>query len=253
MKIPKIIHQTWKTEKIPSNFLPFVNSWKTKNPDWHYMFWTDRDCKRFIKTNYPDFFKLYNAYDEQIKRIDAFRYFLLHHFGGLYVDVDFECLKPLEPLLKIENTCILGLEPEIHATRLYKRKQLVCNAIMASPPRHRFWEHIFTVLEKSQRKKDVLEATGPMMLENALKTYPHKDIKLLASNAFYPLVDINKDKLFLSKEEHHYYSEMMKRRSFPEESYAVHYWAGTWYSKGIWLFQVRIYTKLRAFFIRLFT
>lgn len=246
MKTPKIIHQTWKTEKIPTNFLPFVNSWKIKNPDWRYLLWTDRDCKKFMKTNYPDFLKLYNAYNEQIKRIDAFRYFLLYHYGGLYVDIDFECLKPFDALVNMESTCILGLEPELHAERLYNKERLICNAIMASTRKHRFWKHVFSMLIKCKNEKDVLDATGPMMLKNAFDTYPYKDVTLFPGNIFYPLVDMARKELALTEAEQKYYADMLTSHSFPEESYAVHHWAGTWYSKGVGGSLKRFFTKLKA-------
>ena len=253
MMIPKIIHQTWKTDNIPTKFLPFVNSWKTKNTDWQYMLWTDRDCKKFIKTNYPDFLKLYDAYDEQIKRIDAFRYFLLHHYGGLYVDIDFECLKPFDVLVTMESKCILGLEPELHAERLYNKERLICNAIMASPPRHRFWKHVFTVLIRCKNKKDVLDATGPGMLGKAFDSYTHEDVILLPDNMFYPLVDMSNKALALTQTEQKYYADMLKNHCFPEESYAVHHWAGTWYSKGVGVCLERVFTRLKANINRLLT
>ena len=248
MTIPKIIHQTWKTENIPTEFRSFVNSWKTKNADWHYVLWTDRDCKRFIKANYPDFLKLYNAYDEQIKRIDAFRYFLLHHCGGLYVDIDFECLKPFDVLTNSENKCLLGLEPELHAKRLYNKNRLICNAIMASPPKHKFWEHVFTTLIKCRNEKNVLEATGPGMLGKAFDSYHDEDVVLFPDNMFCPLVDMSNKELALTEAEQQYYTDMLKNHSFPDVSHAVHHWAGTWYSKGVRVRLGRIFTRLSAHF-----
>lgn len=251
MKTPAIIHQTWKTEKIPVRFQPFVTSWKTKNPDWHHVLWTDRDCKQFMKTNYPGFLGLYNAYDEKIKRIDAFRYFLLHHYGGLYVDMDFECLKSFDALIDVEGMCILGLEPELHARRLYNKQKLIGNAIMVSPPKHRFWEHVFDTLINCKSHEDVLDATGPAMLGKALANYQHRDIRLFPGNVFYPLVDLSNEKLALTNAEQKYYGDMLINRSFPDASYAVHHWAGTWYSKGVRVSLQRLMTRLKTRFIAL--
>ena len=217
------------------------------------MLWTDRGCRKFIKTNYPGFLKLYDAYDAQIKRVDAFRYFLLHHYGGLYVDIDFECLKPFDALVTMESNCILGLEPALHAERLYNKKPLVCNAIMASPAKHRFWKHVFGTLINCKHKKDVLDATGPAMLAKALDGYPRKDVTLFPDSMFYPLVDMSNIALALTPAELKYYADMLKNRSFPVESYAVHHWAGTWYSKGVGVCLERVFTKLKARMNRLLT
>lgn len=244
MKIPKLLHQTWKTEEIPTEFIAYAKSWREKNPDWCYRLWSDRAIRNFIKANYPDFLTLYDSYDINIKRVDFFKYLVLYHYGGLYVDMDFECLKPFDHLLDQEDTCILGLEPEQHANQLYKRAQLTCNAIMASSPGHRFWEHVFKTLIKYSDKKDVLESTGPIMLQEAHDTYNYEDIILFPSKIFYPLVDINNRRLLLSNKEKQYYIDMLRYRSFPEESYAVHYWAGSWcHSGNIWSLGLGLFEK----------
>ncbi|KAJ3896091.1 hypothetical protein GG344DRAFT_72572 [Lentinula edodes] len=38
-------------------------------------------------------------YKYAIQRADAIRYFVLHHYGGVYLDLDVGCLRPLDPLL----------------------------------------------------------------------------------------------------------------------------------------------------------
>ena len=53
--IPKIIHQTWKTDIPPSKWIPFIEKVKKLNPEWEYILWTDADNDEFVKTNFPDF------------------------------------------------------------------------------------------------------------------------------------------------------------------------------------------------------
>jgi mannosyltransferase OCH1-like enzyme len=35
--IPKIIHQSWKEDKLPSKFLSWSNSWRIRHPDWQWV------------------------------------------------------------------------------------------------------------------------------------------------------------------------------------------------------------------------
>ena len=42
------------------------------------------------------------------------RYFVLFEHGGVYADLDSECLKPLHPIVE-EYSCILSQEPLEHA------------------------------------------------------------------------------------------------------------------------------------------
>jgi mannosyltransferase OCH1-like enzyme len=244
MMIPKIIHQTWKTQDIPQKFSGFVKTWKKYHPDWEYKLWSDKDNRAFIKTHYPSFLNLYDGYTSNIKKADAIRYFILHQYGGIYADCDFECLKPFDPLIAENKGCFLGYEPELHSTRLYKKNNLACNAIMASVPGHRLWEHIFSILEENKSIEDVMDATGPRMLQSGLESYPYSDVTVFQSKVFYPLVDITNLNLALSEDESSYYSNMLKKKIFPDESYAVHHWAGTWYSGGIPGAAKRLLTRL---------
>ena len=41
--IPRIIHQTWKTETIPPQWEAAQRSWRDAHPGWEYRLWTDDD------------------------------------------------------------------------------------------------------------------------------------------------------------------------------------------------------------------
>ena len=64
-----------------------------------YMFWTDASSREFIAENYSWFLDTFDAYTYPIQRADAIRYFVLHHYGGVYIDLDIGCLDSLDPLL----------------------------------------------------------------------------------------------------------------------------------------------------------
>ena len=49
--------------------------------------------------HYPWFLPTYLSYPYAIQRVDAIRYFILHREGGVYIDLDMGCLKPLDFLL----------------------------------------------------------------------------------------------------------------------------------------------------------
>lgn len=64
-----------------------------------YMLWTDASSREFIANEYPWFIDTYDSYTYPIQRADAIRYFILHHFGGVYLDLDVGCRRPLDRLL----------------------------------------------------------------------------------------------------------------------------------------------------------
>jgi len=64
-----------------------------------YMLWTDAGSREFIAQNYHWFLDTFDSYPYAIQRADAIRYFVLHHYGGVYMDLDIGCLRRLDPLL----------------------------------------------------------------------------------------------------------------------------------------------------------
>lgn len=49
-----------------------------------------------LQEHYPWFLPTYLAYPYSIQRVDVLRYFILHKMGGIYIDLDMGCLKPLD-------------------------------------------------------------------------------------------------------------------------------------------------------------
>lgn len=50
--------------------------------------WTDAKSRELIATEYPWFLSTFDNYTQPIQRADAIRYFVLAHFGGIYIDLD---------------------------------------------------------------------------------------------------------------------------------------------------------------------
>ncbi|EIW82097.1 glycosyltransferase family 32 protein [Coniophora puteana RWD-64-598 SS2] len=98
-RIPRIIHQTWKSETLPPRWKTISEACRDMMPDYEYMLWTDASSREFIAEHYPWFLDTYDDYEYTIQRADVIRYFVLHHFGGIYLDLDVGCLRPLDPLL----------------------------------------------------------------------------------------------------------------------------------------------------------
>jgi hypothetical protein len=68
-------------------------------PEYEYMLWTDASSREFIAQHYRWFLDTFDSYPHPIQRADAIRYFVLHHYGGVYIDLDIGCLRRVDPLL----------------------------------------------------------------------------------------------------------------------------------------------------------
>lgn len=80
--VPKIIHQTWKTNVLPDRWQPVRASCAALHPDWEYMLWTDASGRELIESHYAWFLDTFDGYRYPIQRADAVRYFVLHRCGS---------------------------------------------------------------------------------------------------------------------------------------------------------------------------
>ena len=226
--IPKIIHQTWKTSEIPDEWKEFHRTWSEFNPEWRHILWTDEDCLQFVDENFPDFFNTFTSYSYNIQRADAVRYLLLHRYGGLYIDLDMECLRPVDDLL-LNRSFVIGKEPRIHA-RWLDEKVLISNAFMASVPGHPFLLKIMETMKRMDPQiflhRGVLETTGPLMVTNVLNNYSGKDICVLNAHILYPFASNKKEMCMLRHKKDNYLG--LKKQCREKGAYAIHYWSNTW-------------------------
>jgi mannosyltransferase OCH1-like enzyme len=74
-----------------------------------YMLWTDDTSREFIAEHYPSQLQMFDSYTYPIQRADSIRYFVLHHFGGIYMDLDIGCRRRMDPLLQGDWEVILPI------------------------------------------------------------------------------------------------------------------------------------------------
>ena len=228
MAIPKIIHQTWKTYDVPEEWWDCVNSWKAHHPDWEYRLWTDDESESFVARHYPDFLSTFQNYPYGIQRADAIRYLVLYQLGGVYADLDYECLQPLDPLLE-GHTAVIGMEPDEHAA-ISKVEHMICNALMASEPGHPFMasviEHLKRATHGTVADFDILSTTGPLMLNEVYAAYSGRDLTLLPSQILCPL---SSDRRKLSRHRGITKEALrLKAELVRQGSYAIHFWNNGW-------------------------
>jgi hypothetical protein len=171
MSIPKLLFQTWKSKTvIPANFAHWSRTFRDHNPTYQHVLWDDADNRAFIAGHYPWFLETYDAYPAEIFRADAVRYFFLYHFGGIYADMDTECLRSLDVVLDLADVVLgrMGTDPNfLHS---------IPNALMMSRPRQEFWLLVMSLLleppDPHKTRKDRPEfVTGPVILKRAHGRY----------------------------------------------------------------------------------
>lgn len=171
--IPHIVHQTWRSNALSEPCRSYCNSWKQLNPDCEYRFYDDADCLAFVRTEFRHIANMYEALPLAILRADLFRYLVVYRLGGLYADIDMQCLKPFGRFFSL-NGAVFSIESRLTATRQrelgYRRPYQIANCIFASEAGHPFVASIIdrvVSLIKAQgsiERTAVEDVTGPRML-----------------------------------------------------------------------------------------
>jgi len=229
MTIPKILHQLAKTDDIPAHLQGFQDSWKRLNSDYEYHLWTDESLEDWVREQAEDFLPLFLAYPLSICRADLGRYLILQRVGGVYADLDCQCLQSITPLLG-GRELVISAEPQAHHAQVSFQErgfsQIVCPSFIASEPGHPFWRDVAKELQRHDPAQvltstDVLDATGPFLLSRVFASNPQHQQHLIASGQIYPF---SKDDCWQG---------LIFDLSFwierTRDAFVAHYWDSSWF------------------------
>lgn len=164
MPIPKLIHQTAKDAKIPDRWRAFQAKVRGLHPEWTYRLWTDDDNRDFVKAQCPAIYEVFQALPKNIMRADVIRYVLMYRLGGLYLDLDYEMLRPFDLL---QYDLVLPREASTVG-----RLVTYCNSIFASAPGHPFFEAVLGEIAAHpplDPNADAIDATGPGLVSRVYR------------------------------------------------------------------------------------
>lgn len=220
-RIPKIIHQIWVGSPFPEKYRHWQKTWQKMGPGWKYMLWTDTEIAALDLKNKA----LYNQSKNYGAKSDIARMEILYRYGGIYVDTDFECLKPaLFNELNHYYDFYTGMHPIDSGI-------LLENALIASAPGNPIVKGYIDDLPahfSRARTMDVIFQTGPffftqVILKHAIKH--HNNMMIFPPTFFYPLG------FSYSQEHKHMSTTQIKKATLKAESAAIHWWEGSWWSK----------------------
>ncbi|KAM0251935.1 hypothetical protein ACHAQJ_007950 [Trichoderma viride] len=174
-KIPRILHQTTANSTIPDKWVQSQRSCRETYSEFEYKLWTDELARDFISSEYSWFLDNWDGYAFPIQRADAIRYFVLHHYGGIYLDMDTFCNETI-PLEQLEA----GPSPH-YALFKSTLPTGVTNDFMIATARHpayaaavsklpffyditRFWAEL-------QPYANIMMSSGPLFLSLVVKDY----------------------------------------------------------------------------------
>lgn len=174
--IPRTIHQIWiGPDPLPDDHARWIETWRVQHPEWEHRLWTEDDLP-----DDPVRPEVLERLRMPVERADILRLEILNRHGGVYVDTDVECLRPVDDALAGHDFVGVCLKPG-----------RMTNTFIASAPGHPLVERALRearpleVYWTQTAEPDALkQVAGPPMLRRLVKDYP--DAELLEPPAFFP-------------------------------------------------------------------
>ena len=153
VKIPKVIHQVWIGGDVPEVFRPLMKTWLEKHVGrgWKYKLWTDEDVKDYPLINR----EYYDATDNPGVKSDILKWEIIYNHGGVYVDIDHECLRALDILHHTYDfyTCLQPLDTDLF--------QLGA-ALFGATPHHPILKYCIDTVKDDWHEQGAPKKTGPL-------------------------------------------------------------------------------------------
>lgn len=115
LRIPHILHRVLFASETTGHGNCEKKQWagyralfREKNPGWQEWVWTEPDIHRLLERQERELFsdprlhgfsEIFENLKPWVKKKDVAPYFILHAFGGVFMDHDMECVRPLEDIL----------------------------------------------------------------------------------------------------------------------------------------------------------
>jgi len=210
-RIPKIIHQIWLGSPVPESFIALQESWIEYHlgREWRYKLWTDADVAQMQLYNQ----EFYDETDNYGVKSDILRWEIVYAYGGIYADMDAECLRSFDELLSYDF--FTALQPlDTFFVQLGA-------ALFGATPGHPILKHCIETIKHDWHLKGAPKKTGPVHFTKSFCAMAGKngmrDIALPAYY-FYPLGSQEVQE---------------KRKEWTDNgAYAVHWWAKSWMPKN---------------------
>ena len=201
--IPRVFHRIWMGGGIPARDEGYGRAWLELNPGWEMRTWREWNLPALRNQ------ALFDRAPSYASRSDIARFELLYRFGGVYIDTDFEPLRPIEPLLA-DVACFVPAEDH----------QWLGSAILGCAARHPFMGLLVDGIDASispDPSAPPNEQTGPKYVTDRYYDYLASggpDVAVFPPGLFFP---------------YHFSEPEREGGPFPD-AYAVHHWANSWSS-----------------------
>lgn len=113
--IPKNLFQTYYCDykDLPSYVKNCTETWQKNNPDFNYIYMSEVECYKWLQENYDPVYALaYEMIEHKAMKGDLWRYSIVNKLGGMYMDIDTVCRKPISEGIDCNYNFVTSLELE---------------------------------------------------------------------------------------------------------------------------------------------
>lgn len=137
------------------------------NPEYEYRFYNDTtDRIDYIKRYEPDLLPTYESILPGAFKADLFRYLVLYHEGGVYLDDKSTIIEPLRTFIKKDMKYVAFLDVS---------KGACFNGFIAVAPKHPIMREMIDRIKRNVKTKNyginALDPTGPQLLGRCLNKF----------------------------------------------------------------------------------
>jgi hypothetical protein len=80
--VPKLLHQSWKSTRLPAKFEKWSKTCREKHSDWDWVLWTNGDNLELVRRYFPWLEDTFVSLPGEIYRADLARNLYMYLFGG---------------------------------------------------------------------------------------------------------------------------------------------------------------------------
>ena len=177
-------HNIWQSSKLPAekhseDERKLTRTWADLNPTYRHEMVTHERMQGYVEDNFkdtvPELKILYDETTDYMMRTDVLRYLVLLKDGGIYNDLDVECLEPIDTWIPDEYKgkagVVVGIENDFEKEDGTHVLGLVVWTMMAKPNQpfvrfvlDRLMENMANVTAEQQAglsTHDLMDITGP--------------------------------------------------------------------------------------------
>jgi alpha 1,6-mannosyltransferase len=133
-----------------------VQSFKQLNPNYTYLFYNDTQATDFVHKHMPpNIIRAYDMMPMTVLKADYFRYISVYVLGGVYSDIDTECLRPIDTWHDNYKNVgfIVAIEAETKKWESsFARPLQLCQWTFAARPKHPILSRMIQNIARQTKK-----------------------------------------------------------------------------------------------------